>query len=162
MPRACRIIIWVFAAAIAPPTGWEIVPAAGGATVAGNQIVTNDAIPTFGILSLNAPAGRIEETRIAGAFAGMAVGVMEGEKTFCESCRTTASRPRWKAKVRGISEDDLTSIRAKGLIGLLDTPAIGGPRHLVHRSQQRRHQESVGDFLGFEHLQHDQLERQWR
>lgn len=67
------------------------------------------------------------------AFAGMAVGLMEGEKTFCESCRTTASRPRWKATVRGISEDDLASIRAKGLIGLLDTPAIGGPRQIEIR-----------------------------
>lgn len=44
----------------------------GGATVAGNQVVTDDAIPTFGVLSLESPAQRIEDNRIAGAFAGLA------------------------------------------------------------------------------------------
>lgn len=43
-----------------------------GTVATGNQVVTDDALATFGILSLNAPAQRLADNRIAGAFAGLA------------------------------------------------------------------------------------------
>lgn len=52
-------------------TGLLLTQCSGTAAI-GNQVVTDDALATFGILSLNAPAQRLVDNRIAGAFAGLA------------------------------------------------------------------------------------------
>lgn len=62
---------------------------------------------------------------------GLIAGMVEGERSFCQACRTVVVRTRWKAEIRGVADTNLSAIRTTGLIGLLDTGAIGGPHKLV-------------------------------
>lgn len=65
-------------------------------------------------------------------FIGFGVGVTEGARPFCSACKTWASRTRWTARARGVSEDDLRRVKRDGSSRSLVEirPGAGGDRVL--------------------------------
>lgn len=64
-----------------------VITQATGATVDGNTVAAVEAVPVFGILSLDAPAQRLTGNRIAGAFVGIGTNLgresrIEGNDVF--------------------------------------------------------------------------------